>query len=178
MLRIGKFDPSFEANYSIMDLTNLSDMHYIGCLPHNRIHRKTMQRSFQVKRKIKLNKQISIHQSNNMVFFELAAPLHGKAELLVSTQKSVISEPLMIALSLLIDQGFGIYIHQEVCTEVPWDFFFIWPILLQRTFFYREMYSVNFGPISNVRRYPCTTKALSFFFLYCGKIFWLPKVCM
>ena len=63
MLRIGKFDPSFEANYSTMDLTNLSDMHDIGCLPHNRIHRKTMQRSFQVKRKIKLNKQISIHKA-------------------------------------------------------------------------------------------------------------------
>ena len=44
---------------------------------------------------------------------------------LVSTQKSVSSGTLMIALSLLIDQGFGIYIHQEVCTEVPWDFFFI-----------------------------------------------------
>ena len=54
----------------------------------------------------------------------------------------------MIALSLLIDQGFGIYIHQEVCTEVPWDFFFIRPILLQRTFLYRELYCVNFGPIS------------------------------
>ena len=69
MLRIGKFDPSVEANYTIMDLTNLSDMHYIGCLPHNRIHRKTMQRSFQVKRKIKLNKQISNHQSNKSRVF-------------------------------------------------------------------------------------------------------------
>ena len=82
MLRIGKFDPSIEAKYSIMDLTNLSDMHYIGCLPHNRIHRKTMQRSFQVKRKIKLNKQISNHQRNNMFFLSLLSA--WQAEFLVS----------------------------------------------------------------------------------------------
>ena len=54
----------------------------------------------------------------------------------------------MIALSLLIDQGFGIYIHQEVCTEVPWDFFSSDPFCYNAHFFYRELYSVNFGPIS------------------------------
>ena len=49
--------------------------------------------------------------------------------------KSVSSEPLTIELSLLIDQGFGIYI-QEVCTDGnALEFFFISSILLQRTFF-------------------------------------------
>ena len=72
--------------------------------------------------------------------------------------------------TLSIDQGFGIYIHQEVCTvhRSAIGIFFISPILLQRTFF---IVSFNFGPISNVRRYPCTTKVLSFFFLYCVKYF-------
>jgi hypothetical protein len=61
LFEICKFDPSIEADNSFMGLTNLSDMFYIGCLPHNRIHRKTMQRSFQVKRKMKFNKQIINH---------------------------------------------------------------------------------------------------------------------
>ena len=177
MLRIGKFDPSFEANYSIMDLTNLSDMHYIGCLPHNRIHRKTMQRSFQVKRKIKLNKQISIHQSNNMFFWARCPPAwQGRASSIHPKKCHLwtLDDCIVIInwsrLRYLYSSG-GVY-------RSALGFFFHLTHFVTTHIFYRELYSVNFGPISNVRRYPCTTKALSFFFLYCGKIFWLPKVCM